>query len=487
MTTHSRTIQRHIAQHKSNPLDDAKSGRPWPCTDLGNAERLVALHGSKFRWDASHRDGWRVWDGRRWDLDTTRVRGWANDTARHIRREAAAMPKSENGQPQIELFRHAIRSESRDRLASMVDVARTLPDVVVEADQWDADRMLFNVANGTINLRNGNLIPHNPAHYITKGSSVEYRPGQRCGRFERFLGDATGGDRELQNFLQVVAGYCLTGMTTEETFLIVHGPAASGKTTFLELLKSIMGGYARTIPSELLIRPRNARDANGPTPATAGLVGVRLAAASELDEGQKIAAALVKSLTGGERITARNLYGGFFDYEPQYKIVLALNDCPKAASDDEGLWRRIRRVPFVHSVPPERRDKTLKPYLRSPEGGAPAVLAWAVEGCLRWQREGLVTPAAVENSTAAYRVESDTLAPFMSENLDFNPAAWTSWESIWTAYQNHAHEAGTPERYRISQKRLQDRLKAEGCTTTKRSGVRVWSGVALQTPENLPL
>ncbi len=463
------------------PVDAARLGAPYPMTDLGNSERLVALHGDAIRWDVA-RKTWRIWDGRRWAADAAlQVNALAAETARAIRREAADAPRGDrNSDLGRELFNWAVRSESRDRLAAMVEVAKSRPGIVVTPDALDADTWALNVLNGTLDLRTGKMRPHRQGDLLTKLAPVEYRAGLRDARFEAALSDWTGGDADLADFLQVAAGYTLTGQTTEEVLFLVYGPEASGKTTFLELLRAILGEYARTVQADLLTKQRDNRGAGAASPELAGLAGARLAAASEMEQGREIAEALAKNLTGGEPITARHLYAELFDFLPQFKLWLALNHCPKVSADDGAIWRRILRIGFEYTVPPERRDKTLKPYLRDPAGGAPAVLAWAVEGCLRWQREGLKIPAAVERSTAAYREESDPLAPFLEDCIRFTDGdTWTPWADLWQAYNDHAEESGTAQRYRVAPKRLQDRLRARGCVVSRRHAGRGWVGVAL--------
>ena len=464
------------------PICEAKAGRPFACTDLGNAERLVAYFGDQIRWDVA-RKVWRVWDGRRWAADSAlRVHALAADTARRIRLEAAAAP-SAGGARDLgrELFNHAVRSESRDRLAAMLEVLKSRPGIAVSADALDADPWALNVLNGTIDLRTGKLRPHNRSDLITKLAPVEYRPGLRDARWERFLDSSTRSDVALIDFMQVAAGYTLTGDTSEEKLFIIYGAENSGKTTFQESMRAVLGEYARTIQTDLLTKTKDARGGGAASPELAALAGARLAVGSEMEQGRDMAEALAKNLTGGEQITARHLYAELFDFVPQFKIWLAVNHCPKVSADDGAIWRRILRIGFDHTVPPEQRDKTLKPYLRNPAGGAPAVLAWAVEGCLRWQREGLAVPDAVVRSTAAYRDESDPLATFFEDCLRFVPSAWTSWADIWRAYGEHAAEMGVAERYRVAPKRLQERLRLRDCVAERRMVGRGWRGVEVQT------
>ena len=474
---------------RPDPVTAAKSGHPYTQTDLGNAERLVARFGDRIRWDTA-REAWRVWDGKRWALDgSLGVEALAAETVRKIREEAAAAPSS-NGADSPDkgkkLFEWALKSESQPRISAMITLAKAQPGMAVTPDKWDTDPWVLNVANGTLDLRRGELRKHNPADMITKITAAAYEKGRRDERWERFLRDATGGNAEVTAFLQTIGGYILTGRTDEEIMIIVYGPEATGKTTFLEALRAILGDYARTISSDLLTRRQSVRDSAAASPDLAALAGVRLAAASEMDEGKQLAPALVKNLTGGDTITARHLYADLFEYQPQFKIVLALNHCPRVPADDGAMWRRLRRVGFEHTVPPERRDKTLKPYLKSPRGGGPAVLAWAVEGCLRWQREGLIVPAAVEKSTRDYREESDPLAEFFQDAVVFHENSWVLWADLYQAYMEHAREAGTPEKYCVTPKRIQERLKLNGCKTERRHAGRGWVGCELKNDWKTP-
>lgn len=466
-----------------DPVESARAGNPYALSDLGNAERLVFYHGENLCWDTA-RKAWRKWDGARWAIDSCLdVQRRAADSARKIRLEAAAVPASGGSRddPAKRLFSWALSSESRDKMAAAIEVSKSRPGIAVEANAFDADPWKLNVLNGVIDLKTGELLPHDKSARMTKLVSVEYLPGHQDERWLKFLHDVTGADEDQQSFLQLAAGYTLTGDVSEENLFLVYGPTAGGKSTFLEALRAALGDYSRAIQPDLLVKQRNPRSGGNASPELAALAGARLAVGSEMEQGREIAEALVKNLTGGEAITARHLFAELFDYHPQFKLWLALNHCPRVSADDDAIWRRILRIGFDYTIPPERRDKTLKPYLRDPTGGAPAVLAWAVEGCLRWQREGLAIPDKVSKSTSAYRQESDPLALFLEDCLAFTESTWAPWYDIWAAYQAHSNELGTDQRFRVAPRRLQEKLRARGCVSDKRHEGRGWINVSIRS------
>ncbi len=465
------------------PIEAAKAGTPFSLTDLGNAERLVSNYGKGFRWDGSSRC-WRAWDGRRWVSDDgVMMHRLAAKTARKIKDEAAAISTADDtGRRMAEaVFKHAIKSESREKLAACVEVAKAIPGVSVPAGAWDSDPWILNVKNGILDLRTGELRPHNMKRLLTKLAPVDYVAGATCPRFNQFLVDATGGDRDLARYLQKMCGYLMTGDTSEEKAWLWYGGTATGKSTLLEAVRGVLGDYARTINPLMLCR-QTGTNSGAATPELAALHGCRLAAGSELESGKQLGESFMKGLTGGEGITARHLYGAQFEFLPQFKIVLALNHCPRASSDDGAVWRRLVRVGLDRTVPPEKRDRTLKPYLRNPDGGAVAVLAWMMAGCLAWQREGLdPVPESVKLSSMAYRTECDPLAAFFEDYMVFDAREWTSAASIVQAYKEHLDETGTNPKFRLSPKRIGETLKEKGCSTERRHAGRGWLGVALKS------
>lgn len=451
-------------------------------TDLGNAERLILRHGA----DLHHCPSWRswfCWDGRRWRRDTTgEVYRRAQETVRALGQEAFDSPDPDLHK---RLVPWALKSESRERIEAMVALARSFAEVAVTLEQFDADPWLLNVENGTLDLRTGELREHRREDLITKLAPVEYDPEASLELWDTFLSTATDNDQEVTDFLQRAAGYALTGNTAEEVLFFLHGPTAAGKSTFIEALKSTLGEYAATADFEAFLARR---DVGGPRNDIARLAGARFVASIEVDEGKSLAQGLLKMLTGGDTVTCRFLYQEAFEFVPQFKLFLAANHAPKVNADDTAMWRRILRVPFEHVIPEGQRDPKVKAALRNPAVAGPAVLAWAVEGCLKWQSEGLGVPRRVVAATNAYRESQDTLKRFLDDCCVFGPDLWIATAELRAAYEAWGRENG--EKELLQGKAWGERLRARGCEPeTKRVTrpgepdrtlkARGWSGITL--------
>jgi putative DNA primase/helicase len=458
---------------------------PPPLTDLGNAERFVAQHSETTRY--CHSQGaWYVWDKRRWAKDATaEVMRMAHKTVRSMASELAAC--------RTKLAKKALRSwltasEANARLNAMLTQATALLPLPVTLDQLDADPWLLNVQNGVVDLRTGKLLPHDSARMLTKLAPVTYDPAARSPLWERFLSEATGGDDDLIAFLQRAVGYTLTGDTREEKLFFVHGPTNSGKSTFLEALKSCLGDYAMTADFETFL----ARSfVGGPRPDIARLAGARFVVSIEVDEGKKLAEGLVKQITGGDTVSARFLYREEFEFRPQFKLWLAANHAPTVKHDDDAMWRRILKLPFEITVPKEKRDPKLKATLADPAQSGAAILAWAVRGCLDWQAQGLSVPMRVELATEAYRRGQDPLADFLTSYCVLGGNLWTPAGELRRVYEQWCRESGGDL---LHGKAWTEVLTAHECTAERRRILgklhRGWAGIGLVTEdesENEPL
>lgn len=444
-------------------------------TDQGNAERLVDTHRRDIRYVPGL--GWHAWDGRRWRPDDDgEVLRRAKSVTRDLYAELAGI---EDAIERKAAAKHAERSDSEPRLRAAVSLARSERKVIARSTDLDARPDLLNVQNGTIELGAGTLRPHDRDDLLTKLAPVTYRADARDDRWERFLHDSTGGDSTMAAFLQRAVGYTLTGSTAEEVLFFAHGPAATGKSTFLEALKATLGEYARTADFEAFLARRGD---GGVRSDLARLAGARLVLGVEVEDGKRLAEGLLKQLTGGDTVTARFMYQDFFEYRPQFKLWLGANHRPRVSASDEAIWRRIIQVPFLEVVPPDRRDPALKRALTTDPDARSAILAWAVQGCFAWHRDGLNVPASVVDYTAEYRAENDPLAIWLDDTCELRPDATATAAELRASYEHWASREGDRP---IGSRKFADALKARGCHNNDRGtgGVRIWRGICL-TPRS---
>jgi putative DNA primase/helicase len=297
-------------------------------------------------------------------------------------------------------------SQNKTRLDAMVNLAKHM--LSVHANDLDSDPWLLNCANGVVDLKTGKFLSPDRGYFMTKNCHVNFGSNANCTKWREFLNDITGEDPELIDFLQKAVGYSLTGEISEHCLFILYGTGLNGKSTFIETIMALLGDYAKKAEMRSFLNRNN----DGANNDIAGLCGSRFVSAVEIGRGKSLNEALIKELTGGDSITARFLFNEFFTYIPQFKILLGVNAKPEIHGLDEGIWRRIRLIPFEVKIPKEKVDKNLPKKLR---GELPGILNWAIEGCLKWQKEGLGEPSKVMNATSDYRDEMDVLSQFFDE------------------------------------------------------------------------
>jgi P4 family phage/plasmid primase-like protien len=375
-------------------------------TDYGNAERLVDRFGDNIRF--CHEQDWLIWTGKRWTEDKTgQLMRYAKETVRHIYGEAE---RAEDKDARKKIASHALTSEKRERLRAMIDLARDEAGIPTRATLLDNDPMTFNVLNGTVDLKTGQLQPHNRADLITKITQVEFKPGASCPIWLDFLGRIFNQDKSMIAFIQQAIGYSLTGLTVEQIFFLLYGTGSNGKSTFLEIIKMLLGDYAKATNFTTFLEKQGDSIRND----LAGLAGARFVVAKEAKMGKGFDESVIKELTGGDTISARFLRKEFFEFKPAFKIWLAANHKPRIKEQSTGIWRRVRLVPFETQIAEEEADRDLIYKL---EAELPGILNWAIEGCLGWQKAGrLIAPGRVKEATEAYKSESDRLREFITEN-----------------------------------------------------------------------
>jgi putative DNA primase/helicase len=461
-------------------------------TDLSNSERFVREHAGKLRFVGSWQK-WIAWNRTHWSTDLVGVaEHLAKGTVRTMLSEAstglagagAAFERADEDADLLQLAKErqqratadlswALESHSAVRLGAMVKLARSAPELAITHEELDTDPWRFNVANGTIDLRTGALRPHDPKDLITKIAPIEYDPSAKCPTWDAFLDHAQRGNSEMLEFIRRAIGYCLTGVIRDHILLFLYGPANTGKSTFFRIVHELHGSYGVRAPRSLLFASRGERH---PT-ELATLHGARFVSCNEIDESATFDEALVKDLTGGENIATRRMREDFWTFRPTHKLAIGGNYKPRVRNFDDAIRRRLRLIPWV--VKPAIVDTQLFEKLRAE---LPGILAWAVRGCLEWQRDGLGEPVVVRDATDAYQDESDPLREFFDRHCIFAPDERIARRQLRFAYEEYAKENGAEP---LGAKRFAAGLRLRGAidVNVRHNGKVLdgWGGVRLAT------
>ena len=442
-----RRAERNGRCEPARPVEPARPGSGGAraadrhLTDKGNARCVVERHGGDLRYCHPFKTFF-VWDGRRWAEDLTgEAERRVKETQDYCYATATAELRTlEGGRGGDEDDRkedrkallkatlaNVLRWEDYRRTVASLAHVRSEPGVPVLPAQLDADPMLLNVLNGTIDLRTGELRPHRREDLVTKLAPVAYDEDASCPQWMRFLRRVMADKDGLVSYLQRVVGYCLTGDVSEQTLWFLHGCGSNGKSTFLGVLLDILGDYGTQATSELLM----AKSHEAHPAERADLFGRRCVATIETEEGKRMAEALMKQLTGCDRIKARKMHKDFFEFKPTHKILLAANHKPTVRGTDYAVWRRIKLVPFTVTIPEGEKDKGLPEKLKAERSG---VLRWAVAGCVAWRSDGLAEPDEVRRATAEYQAEQDTLGEFLAARCFVHPDARVKAAALLEVY-----------------------------------------------------
>ena len=461
-------------EYKADIADITPKGGSMAYSDLGNAKRFVREFAERVKY-CNDWGTWLIFDGRKWKKDRTlQIEDMAKTIPALIHEEAS---RSITPEERVKIAKHALKSESAYSIKEMLKLAASDPMIAMTHEAFDVDPMLLNVLNGVVDLRSGKLVKHNPNFMMTKLAPVEYNPDATSKIWDGFIKDVTGGDEELAKFIQKAVGYSLTGNTSEDVLFFVYGPTATGKSTFLEAIKSILGDYSKTADFESFLK-RNG--SNGPRDDIAILEGARMVVSVEVDEGKKLAEGLIKQLTGGDTIACRPLYKGTIQFVPAMKLWLAANHKPKVSAEDGAMWRRIRMLPFNQTIPEDKRDPALKARLKDTKETGPAILAWAVKGCLMWQQEGLKAPKRVKEATDSYRQSQDIIGDFIEAHIEACEGETLARSKVYEAYKEWCDKNGERS---LTQTTLTQKLLERGWKEGSRGRERTFAGYKLKKTE----
>jgi putative DNA primase/helicase len=396
------------------PVDSPSLKSPQGRTDTANAKRLAAKFGHLFRWCGALKC-FLIWDGKRWCAgDNVQMEAFAKRIAAQLWKDINQL-RQENVEEDEQKAKDetirmavgfAIATNKGRAIREMVSLVRSEPGVAVEASELDKDEYLLNVENGTLDLRTGDLMEHDPDDHITKLARVKFDAAATCPRWIKFIDRILGSNTSLIKYLQMLVGISLTGSQDEQMFPFLHGDGDNGKSTFLQVLMKMLGEYACKGAPELLTVKRS--DAH-PT-ERADLQGKRFVACIETEDGRRLATALVKELTGGDTMSGRGMYENHRNWDPTHHIWLASNHKPAISDRSHGTFRRIKLIPFEVKIPEQEKDKKLKQKLIAE---LPGILNWAIAGCLEWQQSGLEDPTKVVEAVETYKAETDFVGQFL--------------------------------------------------------------------------
>jgi putative DNA primase/helicase len=448
----------HIATSVAASPTRAPRGSNEMITEDHAALSFVEHYRDKLRFD--HDVGkWFEFDGSIWRLNKTSIAlHWARELARDLAKTAP------------DKIRY---TTSKVAFAAGVErFARVDPTFAVTAEIWDFYPLLLGTPGGTVDLMSGQIRPPRREDFITRSTAVTPADRPDCPLWQHFIEETLGGDKALVRFLQQYFGYALTGDTREHALIFGFGPGGNGKGVTINTIRNILGDYAVTAAMDTFTAQFGERHSTD----LAMLRGARLVTASETEEGRAWAESRIKSLTGGDPVTARFMRRDNFTFQPAFKLFIVGNHKPVLRNVDDAARRRFNIVSF--NFKPLNPDKELEQKLL-PEW--PGILRWMIDGALDWQKHGLIRPAAVRDATQEYFDNQDLFGQWIEEQCTLEPNnEWRSAYSgeLFSAWAAYAKAAGEPAG---SKRSFSDQLKSRGCETKKGAhGARMIKGIGLR-------
>jgi putative DNA primase/helicase len=394
-------------------------------SDAMNAHALVAWTDGRIRYAPGL--GFYTWNGRTWERSEVKIR-------QEIHRMGAALVLAGETQK-------ARGFTMTTRIDALMTELRSVPTVHVDASSFDARPDLLSFRNGTVDLRTGTMRPHAKEDMLTYALDINYRPDAQCPRWEQFLTEIFPDNPELVPYMRRLVGYGVSGHVSEQAFCVLWGKGANGKSVFTETLSSVFRTISKTTPFSTF-----EEKASGGIPNDiAALRGARLVMASEGESGKPMSEAILKRVTGKDMIAARFLRQEFFEFRPAFLLMLATNHKPRFRGQDEGLWRRVKMIPFKRWFAPNERDHTLDAKLLAEAEG---IAAWAVRGAVEWFANGLEDPGVIKRAVKEYRETSDALAGFFPGILEVDEIHTLNGTEAFNAYLDWCEAENLPMRER---------------------------------------
>lgn len=433
--------------------------RSWD--DTGNADRFIDRFGDLIRYSYIDKK-FIVYEGSVWEKDDKgRVRQLVDATVQDMKNEVIEVSGDLDAE-EIEKAWQKHLSNSRNNSKKKAIVDELKHRISVMPSEFDVDDMLLNAENGYVELSSGELKPHDIKKMFSRKANFDYSDKMDAPTWMMFLEDIFNNNKEVIRYIQKAVGYSITGSTKEQVMFVLFGSGRNGKSIFVETISEILGNYARNIRADSLMVKQN----SGVNNDIAALDGSRFVSSSEPNEGFRFDEGLIKELTGGDTITARFLYGEDFDFKPKFKLWVSTNHKPVIRGTDDGIWRRMVLIPFSVQIPEHKVDKDLKYKLLRE---APAILDWAVEGALMWQKEGLEMPESIKQASSDYREEMDVLVSFVNDRCTKEPKGKAKAGELFQAYKSWAKEN---EEYLMNKQKFGQKMREK--FESKRSSAGIY-------------
>jgi putative DNA primase/helicase len=443
-------------------------------TEVRFTEQFAEANGDWLRYDRMRRQ---------WMIYSPSSGIWQADNMGEVMRalitftrqlQASSIQDVPDPQARRDVLNFYLKMERRQGIENAEVLARSIEPFACSGEQWDTGRHLLGTRDGILNLSCPDLPPiKDPALHVTRTIDCIYDPDARCVRWATFLDEVFLGNLELIEWIQKAIGYSLTGWTKEQVLFLLHGVGSNGKSLFLGTLADMLGGYAWNVPFSLFEQ----RGRTSINDDVAAIVGRRFITASETADRVKLNEPRVKMLTGEDRVTARPLYGKYFEFIPHAKFWLSTNHLPAVRDRSHGFWRRVRIVPFLAQFDGSTRDNGLRDVLRSEASG---ILLWALDGCRRWSLEGLGEPPSLVNAaTEQFRADSDPLADFLEDYCVLHDSAKVGAGELLDAYREWADRNHLASSDRLTRNQFTSLLVGKFEKKTTSTG-KSWVGVGMR-------
>lgn len=454
--------------------DKTKKIMPRSWDDQGRGLRMRDQFATVLKFNAVDKK-WFFFNGSYWqeDIGNQKVELAAERVANSIKTEKPELKfstKTDNDKAMNEWYR--FQKDSRSHMAKMHMIDEFKKYVIVKHGEFDKEDMLLNTESGYVDLSNGELHDHDIDKKFSHQTLAEYSDNVDAPLWDKFLNQIFNNDEELIHYVQKAIGYSFTGSVDEQCLFILNGRGRNGKSVFSNVVSDVAGNYAKQMNVQTIVAKKN--QSGSANSDIARLEGARIVTSSELNEGDRFDESLVKQLTGGDKILARFLYGSEFEYKPKFKIWMATNHLPIIRGTDDGIWRRIKIIPFNIQIPKEKVDKKLEYKLKAEYTG---ILNWIVQGAIMWQQEGLEDPEAVRQVIENYRAEMDPLDAFLEECCTTGQNYSIKARDMYNAYHEWAKES---EEYKMSLNKFGREMSKKLLRVKKRDG---WYYVGLKLKE----